>query len=174
MSTTAPIKDKKISTNYTNILAGKGEEPSSFDFTNERNLREKKKKGYDTHYTYATEDGHTSFYQLENGIKKYYDQTTGLDIVIPGTEDLLFIDNLRDTKTVWSNNDCNLIDLGDGILNLEFHTKINTIGAGVLQGIQKGIGLAETEYKGLVISNNGAHFSAGANVGLIFMIAVEQ
>ena len=61
MSTTAPIKDKKISTNYTNILAGKGEEPSSFDFTNERNLREKKKKGYDTHYTYATEDGHTSF-----------------------------------------------------------------------------------------------------------------
>jgi len=119
-------------------------------------------------------DGNTSFYKLENGTKKYYNQNTGKYEVIPGTEDLLFIDNLRDANTVWSNNDCHLIDLGDGILNLEFHTKMNTIGGGVLQGINKGIDLAETEYKGLVISNNGAHFSAGANVGLIFMMAVEQ
>lgn len=124
--------------------------------------------------TKMIKDGHTSFYQLENGVKKYYDQNTGTYKVIPGTENLLFIENLRDTKTVWSNNDCHLIDLGDGILNLEFHTKMNTIGGGVLQGIQKGIDLAETEYSGLVISNNGAHFSAGANVGLIFMMAVEQ
>ena len=119
-------------------------------------------------------DGNTSFYKLENGVKKYYNQNSGTYEVIPGTENLLFIDNLRDTNTVWSNNDCHLIDLGDGILNLEFHTKMNTIGGGVLQGINKGIDLAETEYKGLVISNNGAHFSAGANVGLIFMMAVEQ
>ena len=118
--------------------------------------------------------GNTSFYKLEDGLKKYYDQTTGEYKVIPGTEDLLFIDNLRDSKTVWENSDCHLIDLGDGILNLEFHTKMNTIGGGVLAGIQKGIDLAETEYKGLVISNNGQNFSAGANVGLIFMMAVEQ
>lgn len=118
--------------------------------------------------------GITSFYKLENGQKKYYDQNTGEYKVIPGTEDLLFIENLRDSKTVWENSDCHLIDLGDGILNLEFHTKMNTIGGGVLAGIQKGIDLAETEYKGLVISNNGQNFSAGANVGLIFMMAVEQ
>jgi 3-hydroxyacyl-CoA dehydrogenase len=118
--------------------------------------------------------GITSFYKLENGQKKYYDQNTGDYKVIPGTEDLLFIENLRDSKTVWENADCHLIDLGDGILNLEFHTKMNTIGGGVLAGIQKGIELAETEYKGLVISNNGQNFSAGANVGLIFMMAVEQ
>ena len=118
--------------------------------------------------------GITSFYKLENGQKKYYDQNSGEYKVIPGTEDLLFIDNLRDSKTVWENADCHLIDLGDGILNLEFHTKMNTIGGGVLAGIQKGIDLAETEYKGLVISNNGQNFSAGANVGLIFMMAVEQ
>ncbi|OIQ37405.1 MAG: 3-hydroxyacyl-CoA dehydrogenase [Crocinitomix sp. MedPE-SWsnd] len=118
--------------------------------------------------------GNTSFYKLEDGLKKYYDQNSGGYKVIPGTEDLLFIDNLRDSKTVWENSDCHLIDLGDGILNLEFHTKMNTIGGGVLAGIQKGIDLAETEYKGLVISNNGQNFSAGANVGLIFMMAVEQ
>ncbi|NQX99454.1 MAG: enoyl-CoA hydratase/isomerase family protein, partial [Flavobacteriales bacterium] len=65
-------------------------------------------------------------------------------------------------------------DLGDGILNLEFHTKMNTIGAEVIEGINKAIDLAETDYKGLVISNNGEHFSAGANVAMIFMMAVEQ
>jgi 3-hydroxyacyl-CoA dehydrogenase len=118
--------------------------------------------------------GNTSFYKLENGQKKYYDQNSKSYKVIPGTEDLLFIDNLRDAKTVWQNTDCHLIDLGDGILNLEFHTKMNTIGGGVLAGIQKGIELAETEYNGLVISNTGQNFSAGANVGLIFMMAVEQ
>ena len=118
--------------------------------------------------------GHTSFYKLEYGLKKYYDQVSGEYKVIPGTEELLFLDNLRDSKTVWSNSDCHLIDLGDGILNLEFHTKMNTIGGGVLAGIQKGISLAENEYKGLVISNTGQNFSAGANVGLIFMMAVEQ
>lgn len=118
--------------------------------------------------------GNTSFYKLEDGLKKYYDQNSGQYKVIPGTEELLFLDNLRDSKTVWKNTDCHLIDLGDGILNLEFHTKMNTIGGGVLAGIQKGIDLAESEYKGLVISNNGQNFSAGANVGLIFMMAVEQ
>ncbi|MEX1002808.1 MAG: 3-hydroxyacyl-CoA dehydrogenase NAD-binding domain-containing protein [Crocinitomicaceae bacterium] len=118
--------------------------------------------------------GVTSFYQIENGVKKFYDQNSGKYEVIPGTEDLLFLDHLRDSKTVWENQDCHLVDLGDGILNLEFHTKMNTIGGGVLQGIQKGIDLAETEYNGLVISNTGQNFSAGANVGLIFMMAVEQ
>ena len=119
-------------------------------------------------------NGHESFYKVENGIRKFYDESSGSFKTIPGTEDLIFLDNLRDSNTVWTNNDCHLIDLGDGILNLEFHTKMNTIGGGVLQGINKGIELAEKEYKGLVISNKGQNFSAGANVGLIFMMAVEQ
>ena len=118
--------------------------------------------------------GITSFYKVENGAKMFYDLASETYKVVPGTEELLFLDNLRDSNTVWKNNDCHIIDLGDGILNLEFHTKMNTIGGGVLQGIQKGIDLAEQEYKGLVISNTGQNFSAGANVGLIFMMAVEQ
>jgi len=59
-------------------------------------------------------------------------------------------------------------------LNCEFHTKMNTIGGDVIQGINKAIDLAEADYKGLVITNEGANFSAGANIGLIFMMAVEQ
>jgi 3-hydroxyacyl-CoA dehydrogenase len=75
---------------------------------------------------------------------------------------------------VWGNSDTTIVHLGDGILNLEFHTKMNSIGAGVIEGMNKAMDLAEKEYKGLVISNNGQNFSAGANVAMIFMMAVEQ
>jgi len=84
------------------------------------------------------------------------------------------LDHVRENKTIWQNKECSVIDLGDGILNIEFRSKMNTIGAGVLQGINKGIDLAEQGYEGVVVGNNGANFSAGANLGMIFMLAVEQ
>src|SRR6201993_1851894 len=118
--------------------------------------------------------GNTSFYKIENGVKKYYDVSTKSYKTIPGTENLIVLDNIRDSKTVWKNSGVNIIDLGDGILNVEFHTKMNTIGGEVLAGINKAIEIAEKDYKGLVISNEGANFSAGANVGMIFMMAAEQ
>ncbi len=118
--------------------------------------------------------GITSFYKLENGVKSYYDISSKSYQVIPGTEELVSLANLKDGNTVWNNKDCSIIDLGDGVLNLEFHSKMNTIGGEVIAGINKAIEMAEESYKGLVISNEGQNFSAGANVGLIFMMAVEQ
>lgn len=118
--------------------------------------------------------GHTQFYKTENGRQLYYNNTSGSYEVIPGTEHLVQLNALRDEHKIWGNADTTITDLGDGILNLEFHTKMNTIGGGVIQGINKAIDLAEKDYKGLVISNTGQHFSAGANVGMIFMMAVEQ
>jgi 3-hydroxyacyl-CoA dehydrogenase len=64
--------------------------------------------------------------------------------------------------------------LGDDVLGLEWYTKMGSIGGEVLEGIQKTIALAEQKYKGVVIANEGANFSAGANVGMIFMLAIEQ
>ncbi len=118
--------------------------------------------------------GITSFYQVEKGTKRYYDVASKSYQTIPGTEDLVMLDALRDENKVWGNSDTTLVDLGDGILNLEFHTKMNTIGGGVIEGINKAIDMAEKDYRGLVISNNGQNFSAGANVGMIFMMAIEQ
>ena len=118
--------------------------------------------------------GVTSFYASSNGNKQYYDQTTKAYKVIPGTENLVILDALRADNKVWGNSDSTVVDLGNGILNLEFHTKMNTIGGGVIEGINKAIDLAEKEYKGLVISNTGQNFTAGANVAMIFMLAVEQ
>lgn len=118
--------------------------------------------------------GNTSFYKVEDGVKKYYDIPSKTYKVIPGTEAFIILDNIRTNKTIWKNAGTTLIDLGDGILNLEFHTKMNTIGGEVLAGINKAIDIAEKDYRGLVIGNDGANFSAGANVGMIFMMAVEQ
>lgn len=118
--------------------------------------------------------GCPSFYKLENGVKYFYDIETKAYQIVPGSESILSLETLRDDHTVWKNSGTTIVDLGDGILNIEFHTKMNTIGGEVLEGINKAIDLAESDYKGLVISNDGEHFSAGANVGMIFMMAVEQ
>lgn len=118
--------------------------------------------------------GMGSFYKTENARKKYYDIASKSYQVIPGTEHFILLDTVRDSKTVWKNSGTTLTDIGDGILNLEFHTKMNAIGGEVIQGVNTAIERAEKEFRGLVISNEGQNFSAGANVGMIFMMAVEQ
>lgn len=118
--------------------------------------------------------GNSSFYKIENGKKLFYDIPSKSYKTIPGTEEFISLEALRESKTIWKNSGVSVIDLGDGILNVEFHTKMNTIGGEVLAGLNKAIDIAEKDYKGLVISNEGANFSAGANVGMIFMMAAEQ
>jgi 3-hydroxyacyl-CoA dehydrogenase len=118
--------------------------------------------------------GITSFYKVENGMKYYYDLTSKSYKVIPGQEGRLSLDILRHTNIIWENKGVSVFDLGDGVLNVEFHTKMNTIGQDVLVGLNKALDMAEAEYKALIISNEGDHFSAGANVGMIYMLAVEQ
>jgi 3-hydroxyacyl-CoA dehydrogenase len=118
--------------------------------------------------------GNSSFYKVENGLKKYYDIPSKSYKVIPGTESFIFLENIRSSKTVWKNNGATITDIGDGIINLEWNTKMNSIGGEVIGGLNKAIEMAEKDFRGLVISNEGAHFSAGANVGMIFMMAVEQ
>jgi len=118
--------------------------------------------------------GNNSFYKTEKGTRKYYDQISKSYIHIPGEASFIILDNIRDSSIVWKNQGCNLFDIGDGVLNLEFRTKMNTIGGEVLEGMNKAIEIAEKDFAGLVIANEGANFSAGANIAMIFMYAVEQ
>lgn len=118
--------------------------------------------------------GKTSFYQINDSTKKYYDILSQRYQIIPGTERYISLEVIRSTKTVWKNSAATITDIGDGILNLEWNTKMNSIGSEVIEGINKAIGIAEKDFQGLVISNEGQNFSAGANVGMIFMLAVEQ
>jgi 3-hydroxyacyl-CoA dehydrogenase len=118
--------------------------------------------------------GNKTFYKVENGLRKYYDIPTKSYKVIPGTESFIILDNLRENKIVWENSGATLFDLGDGIVNLEFHSKMNTLGGEVVEGINKAITIAEKDFQGLVIANQGENFSAGANLALVFMYAIEQ
>ncbi|HXB12020.1 MAG TPA: enoyl-CoA hydratase-related protein, partial [Bacteroidia bacterium] len=118
--------------------------------------------------------GNKSFYKVENGVRKFYDIPSASYKTIPGTEAFLILDNFRQNKTVWKNSGTTITDIGDGILNLEFHTKMNTIGGEIIEGLNKAIDTAEKDFRGLVISNEADNFSAGANLGLIFSMAVEQ
>jgi 3-hydroxyacyl-CoA dehydrogenase len=115
-----------------------------------------------------------TFYKIENGVRKYYDIKSKTYITVPGSEQFISLENIRASKTVWQNSGVTVTDIGDGILNAEFHTKMNTIGGEILSGIVKAIEIAEKDYRGLVLSNEGANFSAGANVGLLYMMAVAQ
>lgn len=117
--------------------------------------------------------GNTTFYKTENGQRKYYDIPSQSYKVIPGAGSFILLEHL-DEKVVWQNSACKLYDIGDDVVALRWNTKMNSIGGEVLEGLQKSVGIAEEKYKGLVIANGGANFSAGANVGLIFMYAAEQ
>jgi 3-hydroxyacyl-CoA dehydrogenase len=118
--------------------------------------------------------GVTSFYSIKEGATYFYSTTNKKVEKIPGQDAFIILNNIRESKKIWNNSDSIITDLGDGIINLEFTSKMNSIGAGVLQGINKAIDIAEKEYNGLVIGNQGANFSVGANIGMIFMMAVEQ
>lgn len=118
--------------------------------------------------------GNNSFYKIEGGKRLFYDLEKKEYQVIPGTEEIIDLDVLRYENKIWGNSDTTIVHLGDGIINLEFYTKMNSIGAGVIEGMNKAMDLAESDYKGLVISNTGQNFSAGANVAMILMMAAEQ
>lgn len=118
--------------------------------------------------------GITSFYKVEGGVKMYYDIPSKSYKPVPGLNEFILLDNLREDKVVWSNAGATIFDIGDGVLNLEFHSKMNSMGGEVIQGINQAITMAEKDYQGLVIANEGANFSAGANLAMLLMFAIEQ
>ena len=118
--------------------------------------------------------GTNSFYSTENGTLNYYNIPTKEKEKVAGMENFIVLDHIRENNTIWSNSGCNLTDIGDGIVNLEWRTKMNSIGGEVLEGIQKSIEISEKNHKGLVIANQGTNFSVGANIAMIFMMAIEQ
>ena len=118
--------------------------------------------------------GTKSFYIVKEGASYFYDIPSKTQTKIPGQDAFIILDNIRKSNEVFKNSGVVIEDLGDGILNCEFQSKMNTIGGDVLAGLNKAIDLAEKDFDGLVIGNQGANFSVGANIGMIFMMAVEQ
>ena len=120
------------------------------------------------------EAGNETFYSVQNGATYAYQINDKKQTKIPGQDAFIILDNIRKSNEVFKNSGVVIEDLGDGILNCEFQSKMNTIGGDVLAGLNKAVDLAEQNFEGLVIGNQGANFSVGANIGMIFMMAVEQ
>ncbi len=118
--------------------------------------------------------GSSSFYTVKEGATFAYDIPKKSQEKIPGQDSFIILDNIRKTSEVFKNSGVVVEDLGDGILNVEFQSKMNTIGGDVLAGLNKAIDIAEKDFSGLVVGNQGANFSVGANIGMIFMMAAEQ
>ena len=161
------------------MMAGFGWEIGAFESWDVLGVANSVKKMKEAGYTVAPwvdemlASGADSFYKVENGRRLYYDIPSKSYKALPGGEAFLVMKNFEN-QTVWKNSSCRTYHLGDNVLGLEWNTKMNSIGGEVLEGIQKSIALAESGYKGLVIANDGPNFSAGANVGMIFMLAIEQ
>lgn len=120
------------------------------------------------------EAGVDSFYIIKEGNTYYYDIPQKKHLKVPGQDSFIILDNIRKSSEVFKNSGVVVEDLGDGILNVEFTSKMNAIGGDVLAGLNKAIDIAEKDFDGLVIANQGKNFSVGANIGMIFMMAVEQ
>lgn len=117
--------------------------------------------------------GHKSFYRVENGKRQYYDIPSKSYKNVPGKEAFIILENLSN-QVVWKNADSKITDLGDGVINFSWHSKSYTLGSDVVQGLLHAIETAEKSYRGLVVGHQGPDFSLGANLGLVFMYAIEQ
>ena len=162
------------------LCAGFGWEVGPFQMWDALNVEKTLSKMEDAGYKAAdwvyemVKSGGTSFYSTENETLNYYNILTKANEKVAGIENFIVLDHIRENNTIWKNSGSNLTDIGDGIVNLEWRTKMNSIGGEVLEGIQKAIEVAEKNYKGLVIANQGTNFSVGANIAMIFMMAIEQ
>ncbi|PYZ95770.1 3-hydroxyacyl-CoA dehydrogenase [Alteribacter lacisalsi] len=115
--------------------------------------------------------GTTSFYNEEGS---YYDRGDMIEPVI--NPKVINLKTLKkdESNVIMKNAGATLIDLGDGVANLEFHSPNNSIGLDVMQMITKSIEEVEKNYKGLVINNQGKNFCVGANLMMILMEAQDM
>jgi 3-hydroxyacyl-CoA dehydrogenase len=121
------------------------------------------------------ESGAKSFYKTENGQRFYFD-FDALDYKpvddLPGA---IILKSVKEReRVVKKNSGASLIDIGDGVACLEFHSKMNTIGSDTIQLIKQSLAEVEKNFVGLVVGNQGANFCVGANLMLVLLEAQDE
>lgn len=161
------------------VCAGFGWELGPFDTWDavgvEKTVQQMEAAGYKPNqWVYEMlQSGNGSFYKVEGGKRVCYDIPSKSYKHIPGKDAFIILENLAD-NVVWKNAESKIIDLGDGVINFSWHSKSYTLGTAVIEGLNKAVDLAEKDYRGLVVGHQGPDFSLGANLGLVFMYAIEQ
>ncbi|MBX3300075.1 MAG: 3-hydroxyacyl-CoA dehydrogenase/enoyl-CoA hydratase family protein [Acidobacteria bacterium] len=119
--------------------------------------------------------GALAFYKHENGEHYYYDLVNGGYKPVPARPGVLILKDVKDrTGVIKTNPGASLIDLGDGVACLEFHSKMNSIGGDTVAMMNFAIDEVEKNFEGLVVGNQGGNFSAGANIMMLLLAAQEE
>jgi 3-hydroxyacyl-CoA dehydrogenase len=119
--------------------------------------------------------GHTSFYHRKDGGRSFFDFSTDLHKNIPQDPQVILLSSLKDRQMVIkSNAGSTLLDMGEGVACLEFHSKMNAMGSDTISMMKAAVEEVEENFEGLVIGNHGANFSAGANLMLLLLEAQEE
>ena len=123
----------------------------------------------------ALSGGRKSFYESEKGATSVFDFATAATSKVEEPAGILILNNLKDAgKEVERNSGASLIDLGDGVICCEFHSKMNAIGSDLIAMIRKGIKRLDSDFDAMVIANQASNFSVGANLMLVLVGAQEQ
>jgi 3-hydroxyacyl-CoA dehydrogenase len=123
----------------------------------------------------ALSAGRKSFYESEKGATSVFDFATAATSKVEEPAGILTLNNLKDAgKEVERNSGASLIDLGDGVICCEFHSKMNAIGSDLIAMIHKGIKRLDSDFDAMVIANQASNFSVGANLMLVLVGAQEQ
>ncbi|MFZ5916637.1 MAG: 3-hydroxyacyl-CoA dehydrogenase/enoyl-CoA hydratase family protein [Chloroflexota bacterium] len=119
--------------------------------------------------------GHSSFYKTENGRLMYYDPAgKGYLAAEADPRSIALVDIKADEKRIIDRNlSASLVDLGDGVLGLEFHSKMNALDEDIFKMMVRARQELENDWLGLVVGNQGEHFCAGANI-LMVAVAAQQ
>jgi 3-hydroxyacyl-CoA dehydrogenase len=121
------------------------------------------------------DSGATSFYKYENGTTSFYDFASGSYKQIADKQGVIVLKSVKDRiGVIKSNKGASLIDIGDGVACLEFHSKMNSIGSDTMAMLKFAVEEVERNHVGLVIGNQGGNFSAGANIMMILLAAQEE
>ena len=121
------------------------------------------------------DSGKEAFYKKEAGLLYYYDIPSKDYKEVPVKPGIILLPSLKDReKQVAGNTGASLIDIGDGVACLEFHSKMNAIGEDIMSMIVQSADIVSRDFEGLVIANHGTNFSVGANLAMLLFLAQEE
>jgi 3-hydroxyacyl-CoA dehydrogenase len=120
-------------------------------------------------------NGRQGFYESQKGATTVFDIATGAATKVEEPKGVIILKSLKDaSREVDRNSGASLIDLGDGVVCCEFHSKMNAIGADLIAMIHKGLKRLDSDFDAMVIANQAVNFSVGANLMLVLVAAQEQ
>ena len=115
-----------------------------------------------------------NFYIIEGEKKLFYEKSTSKHVEIPQREGILLLPHTKENNVVWENEFVTLWDIGNGVVNFQVHTKMNSLSSGVMNSLVHCLTLVEKDFEGMTVYSDGSNFSAGANLSELYTAILED